>query len=72
MSKQILSPEKIGEKVKHLLKEQNITQDAFADLAYVDVRTVRRWLTGSGLDRISNVTSCANALCVDVMTILFE
>jgi transcriptional regulator with XRE-family HTH domain len=72
MSKQIMSPEKIGEKVKHLLKEHHMTQDAFADLAFIDVRTARRWLTGSGLDSVSNIIRCADAVGVDVMTILFE
>ena len=72
MSRQILSPEQIGEKVKHLIKENNLTQDAFADLVCVDVRTARRWLAGKGLDNISNINRCAEILGVDVVTILFE
>ena len=72
MSKKIMSPLERGAKLKNLLKERCITQEAFAELAYVDVRTTRRWLKGDGLDSVSNICICADILEVDIMTILYE
>ena len=72
MSRKIMLPCERGAKLKSLLKERCITQEAFADLAYVEVRTVRRWLKGEGLDSVTNLSACADILEVDVMTILYE
>ena len=43
---------KIGEFIKELRKEKNITQDELAEKFYVSRRTVSRWETGSNLPDI--------------------
>ena len=65
-----MSPEKVGENLKRLIKESEYrTQERFAEEAYVDVRTVRRWV--QKLDSISTVVYIARVLDVDVMALLF-
>ena len=65
-----ISPEKIGENLKRLIKESNCTQERFAEKAFVDVRTVRRWVQ-NGIDSISTVAMVADILDVDVRALLF-
>ena len=60
-----ISPEKIGENLKRLIKESEYrTQERFAEEAFVDVRTVRRWVQ-NGIDSISTVAMVADILDVD-------
>lgn len=65
-----LTPERIGGNLKRLIKESEYrTQERFAEAAYVDVRTVRRWLQ-RGIDSITTVVTIAQVLDVDVMALL--
>ena len=67
-----ISPEKIGENLKRLIKESEYrTQERFAEEAFVDVRTVRRWVK-NGIDSISTVAMVADILDVDVKALLFR
>ena len=60
-----ISPEKVGENLKRLIKESEYrTQERFAEEAFVDVRTVRRWVQ-NGIDSISTVAMVADILDVD-------
>ena len=64
-----ISPEKVGENLKRLIKESKYrTQEAFAEAVGADVRTVRRWV--QKLDSISTVVYIAGVLDVDVMALL--
>lgn len=64
-----LTPERIGNNLKHLIKESEYrTQEAFAEAVGADVRTVRRWI--QKLDSISTVVYIAGVLDVDVMALL--
>ena len=65
-----ISPEKIVEILKRLIKESNCTQEQFAEKAFVDVRTVRRWIQ-NGIDSISTIAMIAEILDVDVQALLF-
>ena len=66
-----ISPEKVGENLKRLIKESEChTQESFAEKAFVDVRTVRRWVK-NGIDSISTVAMVADILDVDVKALLF-
>ena len=65
-----LTPKKIGSNLKHLIKESEYrTQERFAEKAFVDVRTVRRWVQ-NGIDSISTIAMVAEILDVDVMALL--
>lgn len=62
--------QKVGENLKRLIKESKYhTQERFAEAAYYDVRTVRRWIQ-HGVDSISKVNELAKVLDVDVMALL--
>lgn len=66
-----LCPERVGDNLKRLIKEsQYRTQERFAEAAFVDVRTVRRWMQ-HGIDSIATVAMLADLLDVDVMALLF-
>ena len=66
-----ISPEKVGENLKRLIKESEYrTQERFAEEAFVDVRTVRRWVQ-NGIDSISTVAMVADILDVDAKALLF-
>ena len=66
-----ISPEKIGENLKRLIKESEYrTQERFAEAVNADPRTVRRWLK-DGIDNISTVALVAKVLDVDVRALLF-
>ena len=66
-----ITPEKIGENLKRLIKESEYrTQERFAEAAFVDARTVRRWIQ-NGVDSISTVAMIADVLEVDVKALLF-
>jgi len=64
-----LTPEKIGNNLKRLIKESKYrTQEEFAYEAGADVRTVRRW--AQRLDSISTIVHIAYVLDVDVISLL--
>ena len=66
-----ITPEKVGENLKRLIKESEYrTQERFAEEAFVDVRTVRRWVQ-KGIDSISTIAMVADILDVDVKALLF-
>ena len=44
-----VNQQKIGEFLKHLRKEQGLTQEQLAEAFYVSSRTVSRWETGSNM-----------------------
>ena len=64
-----LTPEKIGDNLKHLIKESKYrTQEEFAYAAGADVRTVRRWV--KRLDSFSTMQHVAKVLDVDAKALL--
>ena len=64
-----LTPEKVGQNLKHLIKESRYhTQEEFAYAVGADARTVRRWV--QKLDSISTVVHVAKVLDVDVKDLL--
>jgi hypothetical protein len=66
-----LTPERIGNNLKHLIKESEYrTQEAFAEAVGADVRTVRRWVQ-NGIDSIFTVAMVADVLDVDEKALLF-
>lgn len=61
-----------GQNLKHLIStSRHKTQEEFAEVVGVDVRTVRRWVS-AGFDSIYIAQNCADALEVSVETILFR
>ena len=65
-----ISSQRVGKNLKRLIKESKYrTQENFADAAYADVRTVRRWIQ-HGVDSITKVNELAQVLDVDVMALL--
>ena len=66
-----ISPEKIGENLKRLIKESEYrTQGQFAKAVGKDIRTVRRWV-GGGVEKLDTVYKVADVLDVDVKALLF-
>ena len=66
-----ITPEKVGENLKRLIKESEYrTQERFAEAVFAEPRTVRRWLK-NGIDSISTVAMIAEVLDVDVKALLF-
>ena len=61
---------KIGEFIKELRKEKNITQDELANKFYVSRRTVSRWETGSNLPDIDILIELAEYFNVDIRELL--
>ena len=66
-----LTAEKVGENLKHLIKESEYrTQGAFANALSKDARVIRRWIK-EGIRSIETINEVAAALKVDVMALLF-
>ena len=61
---------KIGEFLKTLRKEKNITQEELADKMLVSRRTVSRWETGNNLPDLSVLIELADFYDVDLREIL--
>ena len=61
---------KIGNFIKELRKEQNLTQEQFAEKFNVARRTVSRWETGSNLPDIDVLIEMADLFDVDLREIL--
>lgn len=60
----------VGEFIKELRKERNLTQEDLADKFYVSRRTVSRWETGSNLPDIDLLMELADFFNVDIREIL--
>ena len=72
MYKKFLDLEERGQNLKHLISVSKYkTQEAFAEVVCVDVRTLRRWIS-NGFNCIDIAKICADALDISVETILFE
>ena len=55
-----MDQQKIGEFLKALRKEKNLTQEELADKMNVSRRTVSRWETGSNLPDLSILVELAD------------
>ena len=64
-----MDQQKIGEFLKTLRKENNLTQDDLADKMNVSRRTVSRWETGSNLPDLSILVELADLYDVDMREI---
>lgn len=60
----------VGEFIKELRKERNLTQEELADEFYVSRRTVSRWETGFNLPDIDMLMGLADFFNVDIREIL--
>ena len=56
---------KIGEFLKELRKEKNMTQEQLADKFFVSRRTVSRWETGSNMPDLDVLVELADFYDVD-------
>ena len=61
---------KIGNFLRELRKEKNLTQEQLADVFNVSARTVSRWETGSNMPDISILVEIADYYDLDVREIL--
>ena len=61
---------KIGNFLRELRKEKNLTQEQLADVFNVSARTVSRWETGSNMPDISILVEIADFYDLDVREIL--
>ena len=64
-----MDQQKIGEFLKTLRKEKNLTQEELADKMNVSRRTVSRWETGSNLPDLSILVELADLYDVDLREI---
>ena len=61
---------KIGEFLKELRKQKNLTQQEAADALFVSQKTISRWETGEGIPDISIIQDVAKFYDVTVDEIL--
>ena len=61
---------KIGNFLRELRKEKNLTQEQLADVFNVSARTVSRWETGSNMPDVSILVEIADYYDLDVREIL--
>ena len=61
-----MDQQKIGEFLKTLRKDNNLTQEELADKMNVSRRTVSRWETGSNLPDLSILVELADLYDVDM------
>ena len=76
-----MNQQKIGEFLKHLRKEQGLTQEQLAEAFYVSSRTVSRWETGSNMpdleililsgSPITDISSLAGATKLEWLELTF-
>lgn len=72
MDKKLFQKSEIGENLKKLISASKYkTQEEFAAAIFVNERTLRRWLR-DGFDSIYTAKCCADALDLDIKTILFR
>ena len=64
-----MDQQKIGEFLKTLRKEKDLTQEELADKMNVSRRTVSRWETGSNLPDLSILVELADLYDVDLREI---
>ena len=65
-----MDQQKIGEKLKTLRKERQLTQEELAEKLYVSSKTVSRWENGTNLPDISTLLEIADLYGVDIREIL--
>ncbi len=65
-----MNQKKIGEFLKELRKEKELTQEQLAEKFYVSNRTVSRWETGSNLPDISTLVELADFYNCDIREII--
>ena len=65
-----MNQQKIGEFLKHLRKEQGLTQEQLAEAFYVSSRTVSRWETGSNMPDLEILIELADYYDVDIREII--
>ena len=65
-----MNQQKIGEFLKHLRKEQGLTQEQLAETFYVSSRTVSRWETGSNMPDLEILIELADYYDVDIREII--
>ncbi|MEE1328561.1 MAG: helix-turn-helix transcriptional regulator [Oscillospiraceae bacterium] len=65
-----MNQQKIGEFLKHLRKEQGLTQEQLAEAFYVSSRTVSRWETGSNMPDLEILIELADFYHVDIREII--
>lgn len=64
-----MDQKKIGEFLKELRKENNLTQEQLADKLFVTRRTVSRWETGSNMPDLDVLVELADLYDVDIREI---
>ena len=65
-----MDQKKIGEFLKQLRKEKNLTQEQLAEQFFVSARTVSRWETGSNMPDLSVLVELADYYDVDIREII--
>lgn len=65
-----MNQEKIGKFIAELRKEQNMTQEEFAEKLGVTNKSVSRWENGKTLPDLSMITILAKEFHVDISEIL--
>ena len=65
-----MNQKKIGEFLKQLRKEKNMTQEQLAEKLYVTGRTVSRWETGNNMPDLGILVELADFYDVDIREII--
>ena len=65
-----MNQKKMGEFLKQLRKEQNMTQEQLAEKFYVSGRTVSRWETGANMPDLGMLVELADFYNVDIREII--
>ena len=65
-----MNQKKIGEFLKELRREKNMTQEQLAEKFYVSGRTVSRWETGSNMPDLGILVELADFYDVDIREII--
>ena len=65
-----MNQQKTGEFLKHLRKEQGLTQEQLAEAFYVSSRTVSRWETGSNMPDLEILIELADFYHVNIREII--
>ena len=65
-----MNQKRIGEFLKQLRKEKNLTQEQLAEKCFVSGRTVSRWETGSNMPDLSVLAELADFYDVDIREII--
>ena len=65
-----MNQKKIGEFLKQLRKEKNLTQEQLAEHFYVSSRSVSRWETGSNMPDVDMLIELADFYNVDIREII--